>query len=409
MKDHVIVCGFGTKGRTALDALIAKGTPRESVVVIDERQEALAAADSAGVAAVMGSGSESDVLEQAGIARARAVVVAPDRDDTAILMTLTAREMNPDVTLVAAAREAQNVHLLKQSGADSVITSSSAAGRLMGLATTAPRLVEVLEDLLSVGEGLDLVEHEVGPDGRHDHADGDLTLAIVRGDELLRFDDPRIRELQPGDRRLCVRSLRDDWPTQRRLAVRHSSPRWRPRPNSKLDRRPGPAVAPDRGQPRARAGADGAGGVHSASPLRRPSGCAWRAPAQADQKLARTAYRKHVHLSARRGAGAGPRRSGHQRRERGRAGLDPGPDGVLRRRRLRLRPPRPDAAGRAAVPVGRLRVARRRRASRWTGVGASMAETLVKTQLGQRDNRVADQPDAALRGQADGQALLRAG
>ncbi len=210
LKDHVIVCGFGTKGRTALDALIAKGTPRESVVVIDERQEALAAADSAGVAAVMGSGSESDVLEQAGIARARAVVVAPDRDDTAILMTLTAREMNPDVTLVAAAREAQNVHLLKQSGADSVITSSSAAGRLMGLATTAPRLVEVLEDLLSVGEGLDLVEHEVGPDGRHDHADGDLTLAIVRGDELLRFDDPRIRELQPGDRRLCVRSLRDD-------------------------------------------------------------------------------------------------------------------------------------------------------------------------------------------------------
>ncbi len=207
LNDHVIVCGYGTKGRTAIDALIAKGTSRESVVVIDERQEALAAAESAGLAAVMGSGSDSEVLEQAGIKSARAVVVAPDRDDTAILMTLTARELNPDVTLVAAAREAQNVHLLQQSGADSVITSSSAAGRLMGLATSAPRLVEVLEDLLSVGEGLDLVEREVDSGGEPDS--GDLMLAVVRGDELLRFDDPRIRERQPGDRLLCVRSLRD--------------------------------------------------------------------------------------------------------------------------------------------------------------------------------------------------------
>ena len=208
LNDHVIVCGYGTKGRTAVEALIAKGTAPGSVVVIDERPEALSAAEVAGLVGVAGSASEAEVLEQAGIASARAVIVAPDRDDTAVLMTLTARELNPEVTLVAAAREAQNVHLLRQSGADSVITTSSAAGRLMGLATAAPRLVDVLEDLLSVGEGLDLVEHEIGADGEHGHADRDLLVAVVREGELLRFDDPRIRELRAGDRMLCVRSLR---------------------------------------------------------------------------------------------------------------------------------------------------------------------------------------------------------
>ena len=90
------------------------------------------------------------------------MIVATDRDDAAVLVTLTARELDPDATIVAAAREAENVHLLKQSGADSVILSSAAAGRLLGQAVHSPQTVEVLEDLLSVGSGIDLVEREVG-------------------------------------------------------------------------------------------------------------------------------------------------------------------------------------------------------------------------------------------------------
>jgi len=210
MSEHVIVCGFGTKGQSAVEALLAKGTAKESIVVIDERDAALAAAEEAGLAAVSGNATVAGALEAAQIEKASAVIVAPDRDDTAVLITLTARELAPHASVVAAARETANVHLLKQSGADSVITSSSAAGRLLGLATDTPRLVEVLEDLLSVGAGLDLVEHEVGPDGAPDHAAGDLLVAIVRDDDVLRFDDPKVRELQEGDRMLCLRSNRKD-------------------------------------------------------------------------------------------------------------------------------------------------------------------------------------------------------
>ena len=97
------------------------------------------------------------------------------------------RELAPRVRLVAAAREEENVHLLRQSGATSVITSSAAAGRLLGLRRESPRVTDILEDLLTVGEGLDLEEREIsaaeaGPlsalPGTHP------VIAIIRGDEV---------------------------------------------------------------------------------------------------------------------------------------------------------------------------------------------------------------------------------
>jgi voltage-gated potassium channel len=84
-----------------------------------------------------------------------------------------------------------------------VITSSAAAGRLLGLCSDTPQLTEVLEDLLTVGEGLDIAEREIAREeaGPVPAAlrEG-VVLGVVRGGELLRFGDPRAAELQPGDR-----------------------------------------------------------------------------------------------------------------------------------------------------------------------------------------------------------------
>ena len=70
--------------------------------------------------------------------------MTPLRDDTSTLVTLTARELSATATIVASVREAENAHLLHQSGADSVIVSSEAAGRLLGLATDQPNAVGVI-------------------------------------------------------------------------------------------------------------------------------------------------------------------------------------------------------------------------------------------------------------------------
>src|SRR4051794_18944129 len=127
LKDHVIVCGFGTKGHTAVEVLRGKGIAAEQIVVIDPSEDALEQAREQGLAAIQGDASQSAALRAAGIEGARAVVVAPDRDDTAVLITLTARELNREANISSAVREAENVHLLRESGATSVITSSAAA------------------------------------------------------------------------------------------------------------------------------------------------------------------------------------------------------------------------------------------------------------------------------------------
>ncbi len=209
LKDHTIVCGYGTKGRSAIRTLLAQGSDPSTIAVIEDSAAARAEATANGLAVVVGSASEKHVLEAADIREANSVIVAVDRDDAAVLVTLTAREMAPNAKIVAAVREEENVHLLHQSGADSVITSSDAAGRLLGIATHTPAAVEVIEDLLSLGEGLDIVQRQVGTGEAGPLAaletEGPL-LAVVRDGELIRFDDARTAEVRAGDSVVSVRS-----------------------------------------------------------------------------------------------------------------------------------------------------------------------------------------------------------
>ena len=93
-----------------------------------------------------------------------------------------------------------------------MITSSSAAGRLHGHAVYEPRVTEVLEDLLSVGEGLDIEhrpveESEVGPLSSVE-IDRGIVVGVIRDEELIRFDDARAAELQAGDQVVYLHSHR---------------------------------------------------------------------------------------------------------------------------------------------------------------------------------------------------------
>lgn len=203
LKEHTIICGYGVKGRTAARTLMDKGTSPHEIVVIEPKEEERTRATADGLAAIDGSADRQEVLLEAGVREASALIVAPERDDTAVLITLTARELNPDACIVAAVREEENVHLLHQSGANSVITSSGAAGRLLGLSTHTPQITEVMEDLMTVGEGLDIKERTIGPDEAGPAPlgpDKAIMLAVIRDGEVIRFGDPRIRELRAGDR-----------------------------------------------------------------------------------------------------------------------------------------------------------------------------------------------------------------
>ena len=207
VRNHTVVIGYGTKGRTAVDAMIGDGMPAGEIVVVDTDQNALEQAASTGLVTVHGNASKSDVLRLAGAQHADSIIVATNRDDSAVLVTLTARELAPKAKIIAAVREAENRHLLRQSGADSVVVSSETAGRLLGIATTTPSVVEMMEDLLTPEEGFAIAEREVerkeiGGSARHLP---EIVLGVVRNGQLLRVDSPEVDAIEPGDRLLYVR------------------------------------------------------------------------------------------------------------------------------------------------------------------------------------------------------------
>ncbi|MFC7258879.1 potassium channel family protein [Streptomyces lutosisoli] len=206
LRDHTVVVGFGTKGRSAIETVCATGLKKEQVVVVDPSSKVVEAAAAEGYAGVVGDATRSDVLMRAEVRKARQIIIATQRDDTAVLVTLTARQLNRAAKIVAAVREEENAPLLKQSGADAVITSASAAGRLLGLSVLSPAAGMVMEDLIQQGSGLDIVERplikaEVGKGVRETD---DLVVSVVRGHRVLGYDDPAVGTLQLTDRLITI-------------------------------------------------------------------------------------------------------------------------------------------------------------------------------------------------------------
>ena len=206
MGHHVVVVGYGTKGRSAVETLINNGQDRESIVIVDPGQAALQDAHADGLAVVTGDATRRDVLRRAGVAEADQVIITTNRDDSNVLATLTVRQLNPDVWIVASAREHENAPLMRQSGANSVITSSDAVGRLLGLSSLSPTLGSVMEDLLTYGEGLEVAERdllvtEVGKQPQSAARPGDRGRARREGLPLLRPRGHPARPRRPADRR----------------------------------------------------------------------------------------------------------------------------------------------------------------------------------------------------------------
>lgn len=206
VNNHFVICGFGATGHSAGKDLLQRGVPKDQIVAVDHDPERIAMAASEGFVAIVGDAAQRTVLAQAAIERARGVIITTNRDDTAVLITLTARELNPDVHIVAGGLEQENLHLLRQSGADEVIDATAAVGRMLGLSTYAPQTVKVLDDILDAGTGLDLAEvSPVMVDGSLSAPPGTTLLAIVRAGSRLSQADMDRAVLTSGDRLVVLR------------------------------------------------------------------------------------------------------------------------------------------------------------------------------------------------------------
>ena len=128
LKDHYLICGFGRVGQQVAKDLRGAGAP---FVVIDANPDVREAAEEMEVLIIEGRGSDDEVLIEAGIERARAVLACVDSDAENIFATLTARELRPDIPIVARAAVESSERKLIRAGADEVVSPYKASGRTM--------------------------------------------------------------------------------------------------------------------------------------------------------------------------------------------------------------------------------------------------------------------------------------
>jgi voltage-gated potassium channel len=207
MGKHIVVVGYGSKGRSATETLISNGLDPESIIVVDPAPQAAEDAHADGLAVITGDATRRNILRRAGVETAQQVIIATSRDDSNVLAALTVRQLNPDATIIASVRDQDNAPLLRQSGVDSVITSSDAVGRLLGLSTLSPTLGTVLEDLLTHGAGLEVTERDLllTEVGKQPQSLPDQVIAVVRDERVFRYFDPSVSLLARGDRLIVVR------------------------------------------------------------------------------------------------------------------------------------------------------------------------------------------------------------
>jgi len=146
---HYIICGYGRVGESVARQFVQSGA---QFVVVDEDPEVLSRAEAEGFLAVRGDAATDDVLEAAGITRARGLVAAVGSDAGNIFVTLSARVLNPGLLIVARASSEDTQSKLERAGADHVVSPYGIGGRRMATLMLKPLVSDYLEVVTGGGE-----------------------------------------------------------------------------------------------------------------------------------------------------------------------------------------------------------------------------------------------------------------
>ncbi|MEA2144436.1 MAG: voltage-gated potassium channel [Solirubrobacteraceae bacterium] len=193
LSDHYIICGFGRVGQQVARDLRAGGV---RYVVIDHEPGNREYVE-VGVRFMFGRSSDEEMLREAGIDRARAVLACVDSDAENIFICLTARELRPDIAIVARASHEDSERKLRRAGADRVISPYKSSGHEMARLALHPNVFGARE----VADEYRLEEVEVSPGSPGEAS----TVDEVRGAALIvgvRRVDGTFHPQPPPDARL---------------------------------------------------------------------------------------------------------------------------------------------------------------------------------------------------------------
>lgn len=162
--DHFIVCGYGRVGRAATEEFLRLGQP---VAVIETNPEVAGELQDARIPHIIADATREATLLQAGITRARGLVCAVDAVALNVYITLTARDIREDLSIVSRATDLESIDRLYRAGANRVIQPYAISGRMLASVSLRPAVVDFL-DLVSITPDLRLEEVEVREGGALD-------------------------------------------------------------------------------------------------------------------------------------------------------------------------------------------------------------------------------------------------
>jgi voltage-gated potassium channel len=211
LRNHCVICGFGRVGSRIAEELAAA---RKPFVMIDENEATVQSCIQKGYLVLMGNAASDNLLREAGIRSAHALLVATDQDANNIYITLSARNLNPDLHIVARANHDEAIVKLKQAGADRVLSPYAIAGHRMANLALQPSVVDFFDTLINAGNP-DLAVQEVtlpahSPligktivDAQNMLIDGTMILAIKKPSGLVMGSRLETR-IESGDAALIV-------------------------------------------------------------------------------------------------------------------------------------------------------------------------------------------------------------
>jgi len=153
LKRHVILCGYGKVGHEVARVFESEGTP---FIIVEIDQETVSKAVENGYLCIQGNATSDDVLKEAGIERARALVAALGSDADNLYITLSAKEIRPDLFIVARASTEESEPKLLRAGADRIMSPYRIGGRHMAMLTLRPLVVDFV-DTTMLSRGRELV------------------------------------------------------------------------------------------------------------------------------------------------------------------------------------------------------------------------------------------------------------
>ncbi len=207
LTDHYLVCGFGRIGQVICRELASKPVP---FVVIEQHEERVQAAEAAQYLVVPGDATDEEILRAAGVTHAKGLFAALTTDAGNVFVTLTAKELNPSLFVVARAETDRSERTLLHAGADKVISPYTMGGHRMAQAALRPAVVDII-DLATHHQSLELHLEEIAVpvSSRYNGATlsdsglcgqpGVIVVAIKRASGKMFFNPAPGEKIEAGD------------------------------------------------------------------------------------------------------------------------------------------------------------------------------------------------------------------